>query len=161
MNKTISVKALLTILLLLGFATSSALALICYQKASASKLQAEALGTSLNEVKMQLKKSQSQLNDAVGQLKQTTGQLSQAQAESQRRLSLIFAQEDNVNVLKSCLTGVAADDVYIRKGTAAFSSWVDSRSDDDYAAALDNFKMGTAALDSVSADCSKASDLIQ
>ena len=64
-------------------------------------------------------------------------------------------------MLKSCLTGVAADDVYIRKGTAAFSDWVDSRSDDDYEAALDNFKMGTAALDSVSADCSKASDLIQ
>jgi hypothetical protein len=161
MNKTVSVKALLTILLFLGFVASSALALIYYQKATASELRAETLGTSLTEVKIQLKKSQSQLNDAAGQLKETTGQLSQAQAESQRRLSLIFAQEDNVNVLKSCLTGVAADDVYIRKGTAAFSDWVDSRSDDDYEAALDNFKMGTAALDSVSADCSKASDLIQ
>jgi hypothetical protein len=161
MNKTVSVKALLTVLLAFGFVASSVLALIYYQKATANELRAEALGTSLNDVKIQLKKSQSQLNDAVGQLKQTSGQLSQAQAESQRRLSLIFAQEDNVNVLKSCLTGVAADDTYIRKGTAAFSDWVDSRSDDDYEAALDNFKMGTAALDSVSADCSKASDLIQ
>jgi len=161
MNKTVSVKALLTVLVVFGFIASSVLALIYYQKATANELRAEALGTSLNDVKIQLKKSQSQLNDAVGQLKQTTGQLSQAQAESQRRLSLIFAQEDNVNVLKSCLTGVAADDVYIRKGTAAFSDWVDSRSDDDYEAALDNFKMGTAALDSVSADCSKASDLVQ
>jgi hypothetical protein len=161
MNKTVSVKALLTVLLVFGFVATSMLALIYYQKATANELRAEALGTSLNDVKTQLKKSQSQLNDAVGQLKQTTGQLSQSQAESQRRLSLIFAQEDNVNVLKSCLTGVAADDVYIRKGTAAFSDWVDSRSDDDYEAALDNFKMGTAALDSVSADCSKASDLVQ
>ena len=161
MNKMVSVKALLTVLVVFGFIASSVLALIYYQKATANELRAEALGTSLNDVKIQLKKSQSQLNDAVGQLKQTTGQLSQAQAESQRRLSLIFAQEDNVNVLKSCLTGVAADDVYIRKGTAAFSDWVDSRSDDDYEAALDNFKMGTAALDSVSADCSKASDLVQ
>jgi hypothetical protein len=161
MNKMVSVKALLTVLVVFGFIASSVLALIYYQKATANELRAEALGTSLNDVKIQLKKSQSQLNDAVGQLKQTSGQLSQAQAESQRRLSLIFAQEDNVNVLKSCLTGVAADDVYIRKGTAAFSDWVDSRSDDDYEAALDNFKMGTAALDSVSADCSKASDLVQ
>jgi TolA-binding protein len=161
MNKMVSVKALLTVLLVFGFIASSALALTCYQRATANELRAEALATSLNDVKIQLKKSQSQLNDAVGQLKQTTGRLSQAQAESQRRLSLIFAQEDNVNVLKSCLTGVAADDVFIRKGTAAFSDWVDSRSDDDYETALDNFKMGTAALDSVSADCSKASDLIQ
>ena len=161
MNKTVSVKTLLTILLALGFIASTALALIYYQRSAATELRADALGTSLNEANLQLKKSQSQLSTAVGQLKQTTGQLSQAQAESQHRLSLIFAQEDNVNVLKSCLTGVAADDTYIRKGTAAFSDWVDSRSDDDYEAALDNFKMGTAALDSVSADCSKASDLIQ
>jgi TolA-binding protein len=161
MNKTVSVKTLLTILIALGFVASSALAVIYYQKATASELRAATLDTSLNGVKIQLKKSQSQLNDAVGQLKQTTGQLSQAQAESQHRLSLIFAQEDNVNVLKSCLTGVAADDVYIRKGTAAFSDWVDTRSDDDYEAALDNFKMGTAALDSVSADCNKASDLVE
>jgi hypothetical protein len=161
MNKTVSVKTLLTIFLSLGFVASSTLALIYYQKSTATELRADTLGTSLNEANLQLKKSQSQLTTAVGQLKQTTGQLSQAQAESQHRLSLIFVQEDNVNVLKSCLTGVAADDVYIRKGTAAFSDWVDTRSDDDYEAALDNFKMGTAALDSVSADCNKASDLVE
>ncbi|MGA8535396.1 MAG: hypothetical protein WB615_14910, partial [Candidatus Tumulicola sp.] len=89
------------------------------------------------------------------------GQLSQAQAESQRRLSLIFAQEDNVKVLKSCLTGVAADDTYFRKGTDAFFAWVDSRSDDDYDAAVNNIRAGREALDSVSADCGKAADLIQ
>ena len=38
-------------------------------------------------------------------------------------------------------------------------AWINSRSDDDYDAAVDNFRMGRAAMDSVSADCSKASDL--
>jgi hypothetical protein len=124
-------------------------------------MQAEALSTSLDEVKAQLNKSESQLKGALAQVKQTSGQLSQAQAESQRRLSLIFAQEDNVNVLKSCLTGVATDDVYFQKGTDAFFSWVDSKDDDDYNTALDNFRTARAALDSVQSDCSKAAELIQ
>jgi hypothetical protein len=161
MNKTVSVKALLTIFMAFGFVASSALAVIYYQKATANELRAQALDTSLNGVKIQLKKSQSQLNGALAQVRQTTGQLSTAQAESQRRLSVIFAQEDNVKVLKTCLTGVATDDVYFRKGTDAFLAWQDSRSDDDYEAAVDNIKMGRDALDSVSADCSKAWDLIR
>jgi TolA-binding protein len=161
MNSTVSVKALLTFLLTLGFIASSALAVIYYQKATASELRAEALSTSLTEARAQLNKSQSQLSAALIQLKQTAGQLSQSQAESQHQLSVIFAQEDNVKVLKSCLTGVAADDEYFRKGTASFFAWVDSRSDDDYESALDNFRMGAGALDSVSDDCGKAADLIQ
>ena len=161
MNRTVSVKTLLAILLGLAFIASSVLAVIYYKKATASEMRAEALNTILNNEKTQLKKSESQLNDARGQLKQTTGQLSQAQAESQHRLSLIFAQEDNVKVLKSCLTGVAVNDVYLRKGLDAFSSWVSSRSDDDYDAALENFRMGRAAMDSVDTDCNKAADLIQ
>jgi uncharacterized membrane protein YciS (DUF1049 family) len=161
MNKTVSVKALLAILLGLGFITSSVLAVIYYQRAAVSEMRAESLNANLNNEEVQLKKSQSQLNDARAQLKQTTGQLSQAQAESQHRLSLIFAQEDNVKVLKSCLSGVATDDTYFRKGTDALFAWVDSRSDDDYEAAIDNFKVGRGAMESVSADCSKASDLLQ
>lgn len=161
MNSTVSVKTLLTILLALAFVATSVLAVIYYQRATASELQVQELTANLSDIKGQLSKSQSQLNDANAHLKQTTGQLSQAQAESQRRLSLIFAQEDNVKVLKSCLTGVAADDVYFRKGTDAFLSWVDSKSDDDYETAVDNIKMGRDALDSVSADCNRASDLLQ
>ena len=110
MNKTVSIKTLLTILLTLGFTASSTFAFIYYQRAAANKLRAEALNRSLNDTNAQLNKSRSQLTNALGELKQTTGQLSRAQAESQHRLSLIFAQEDNVKVLKSCLTGVAADD---------------------------------------------------
>ncbi len=161
MNKTVSIKTLLTILLTLGFTASSTFAFIYYQRAAANELRAEALNRSLNDTNAQLNKSRSQLTNALGQLKQTTGQLSQAQAESQHRLSLIFAQEDNVKVLKSCLTGVAADDTYFRKGTDAFFAWMDSKSDDDYEAAVDNIKIGRAALDSVSSDCSKAADLVQ
>lgn len=161
MNRTVSVAALLTILLALGFVASSASALIYYQRAATSELRADALDTSLKGVKAQLSKSQSQLKNALAQLRQTTGQLSQAQAESQRRLSVIFSQEDNVKVLKSCLTGVAVDDVYFKKGTDSFFAWMDSRSDDDYNAAVDNIRMGREALDSVSADCGKASDLLQ
>ena len=161
MNKTVSIRVLLTILIAIGFLASSALAVIYYQKATANELRAEALGATLNGVNIQLKKSQSQLSDALAQVKQTTGQLSTAQAESQHRLSVIFAQEDNVKVLKTCLTGVVTDDVYFKKGTDAFLAWQNSRSDDDYEAAVDNIKMGRDALDSVSADCSKAWDLIQ
>ena len=137
------------------------MALIYYQKATANELRAEALGATLKGVNIQLKKSQSQVSDALAQVKQTTGQLSTAQAESQHRLSVIFAQEDNVKVLKTCLTGVATDDVYFKKGTDAFLAWQNSRSDDDYEAAVNNIKMGRDAIDSVSADCSKAWDLIQ
>ena len=168
MNSSVSVKALLTFLLALGFVAAASLAFVYYQKAAANELQAEALAKSLNDVKDQLSKSQSQLNDAKGQLnktqsqlKDTTGKLSQEQAESQRRLSVIFAQEDNVKVLKSCLAGVATDDDYFRKGVHAFFSWVDSKSDDDYSTAVDNFRTGRGALDAVAADCSKAGDLIQ
>lgn len=161
MNRTISVRTMLTILLALGFVASTTLAVMYYQRATASELRAQTLDGNLNDVKSQLNKSQSQLKNALAQIKQTTGQLSQAQAESQQRLSLIFAQEDNVKVLKSCLTGVAADDVYFRKGTAALTSWADSRSDDDYNAALDNFRIANEALDSVDADCSKASALLE
>lgn len=161
MNSTVSVKTLLTILLAFGFVVSGTLAVVYSQKAAASESQAQMLSASLNGVKKQLSESRSKLKAALAELTQTSGQLSQAQAESQRRLSLIFAQEDNVKVLKSCLTGVAADDIYFRKGTDAFSAWVDSRSDDDYETALDNFRMGREAMDSVSDDCSKASSLLQ
>ncbi len=161
MNRTVSVKTFLAILLALGFVASSAFAVMYHQRATASELRAESLAASLSNVKIQLDKSQSQLKDALAQLKQTTGQLSQAQAESQHRLSVIFAQEDNVNVLKSCLTGVAADDLYFRRGTDAFFAWEDSRSDADLSYALDNLRMGSAALNSVDVDCSKAADLLQ
>lgn len=161
MNKTVSVQMLLIVFLALGFVATSALTFIYYQRASASEVHVEALDAGLRNAKSRLNKSNSQLTNAISQLKQTTGQLSQAQAESQRRLSTIFAQEDNVKVLKSCLTGIAADDVYFRKGTAALSSWADSRSDDDYNAALDNFRIANDALDSVNADCNKASALLE
>lgn len=161
MNRTISIKTLLTILLACGLIASTTFAVMYYQRATASELRAQALEANLSDVTGQLNKSQSQLRNALAQVKQTTGQLSQAQAESQQRLSVIFAQEDNVKVLKSCLTGVAADDVYFRKGTAALTSWADSRSDDDYNAALDNFRIANEALNSVDADCSKASSLLE
>jgi hypothetical protein len=154
MNITISVKTLLTSLLGAAFVTVSVFAFMFHQRAIASEAQAQALAADL-------KKTQSQLASAQGQLKQTKGQLSDAQAESQRRLSLVFAQEDNVKVLKACLTGVASDDMYYRKGTDAFVSWTESRSDDDYQTALANFKMGREAMDSVSDDCSRASSLLQ
>lgn len=168
MNSTVSVKTLLTVLLALGFVAASALAIIYYQRATASELRAQALTDSLNDVKGQLSKAQSQVNDEKGQLnktqsqlRDTTGKLSQEQAESQRRLSVIFAQEDNVKVLKSCLAGVATDDDYFRKGVDAFFSWVDSKSDDDYSTAIDNFRTGRGALDAVAADCNKAGELVQ
>ena len=161
MNRTVSVKTLLTVLLALSFIASSSLALIYYQRAITSELRAKALATSLSDAKTKLDNSRSQLKGTIAQLTQTNGQLSQAQAESQHRLSVIFAQEDNVNVLKSCLSGVAADDVYFKRGTDAFLAWTDSRSDDDYDTALDNFRSGREALDSVDADCNKASNLLQ
>lgn len=161
MNRTVSVATLLTVILALGFAASLAAAIIYYQKAAASELRVLALDTNLKAVNNQLSKTESQLKDALSQLKQTTGQLSQAQAESQHRLSVIFAQEDNVKVLKSCLTGVAADDMYFKKGADALFAWADSRSDDDYNTALDSFKVARGALDSVDADCNRAASLLQ
>jgi len=67
----------------------------------------------------------------------------------------------NVKVLRSCLAGVATDDDYFRKGVDACFSWVDSKSDDDYSTAVDNFRTGRGALDAVAADCNKAGELIQ
>ena len=64
MNSTVSVKTLLTILLALGFVATSVLAVIYYQRATASELQAQELTANLNDVKGQLSKSQSQLSDA-------------------------------------------------------------------------------------------------
>jgi hypothetical protein len=154
MNSTISVKTLLTVLLAVGFVAVSVFGISYYQKATASEARAQALSADL-------KKTQSQLASAQSQLKQTKIQLSDAQTESQRRLSLVFAQEDNVKVLKACLTGVASDDMYYRKGTDAFVSWTESRSDDDYQTALANFKMGKEAMESVSDDCGRASSLLQ
>lgn len=182
MNRMVSVGTLLMVLFAIGFMASSALAYNYRHLATWNEVKARMLDdrlkeannslsdtrSQLNEAQAQLKdlqaqlaRSQAELSDTQSQLGQTRGQLSQEQQESQRRLSMIFAQEENLKVLKACLAGVATDDFYFKKGVDAFFAWADSKSDDDYNQAVNNFRSARQALDSVDADCKRAADLFQ
>jgi len=168
MNKTVSVGALLVVILTIGLLAASAIAYNNYDLAQRNGLRAQALNDQLwqankelTKAKEQLKDTQSQLAYALSQLGQKQVQLSQEQRESQRRLGIIFSQQENVRVLKSCLAGVALDDAYFRNGVDKFFQWADSRDDDDYYAAADNFRRGKEILDRVRDDCKKAYELFQ
>jgi septal ring factor EnvC (AmiA/AmiB activator) len=175
MNKGITVGGLLATLLVLALVASTATAAYFYKQMTIARVQSKWLGDQLSkanydlrETKKQLEaarsalgQTQSQLSAARSALGQTQSQLGAAQREIQQRLQTIFAQQQNVQVLKTCLAGVAADDVYFRAGVKYFFQWFDSRDDDDLNQAAANFREGRDILDSVSSDCDKAAALFK
>lgn len=161
MNKTVSVGSLLVTLLIMAFVAATATAGYLYQRLNAAQANAKRLNDQLWKANHDLQETKRQLAAAQSTLGQTQSQLSVAQTESQRRLQTIFAQQDNVRVLKTCLGGVASDDVYFRDGVKYFFRWFDSRDDDDLNQAATNFREGRTILESVSGDCNKAAALFQ
>jgi Tfp pilus assembly protein PilX len=177
MNRSITLGTFLVILLVVAFLASSGLAVNYYRtatlvsaRAAALEDKSKALADQLAQANKALQDAQVQLHDALGrlglteeQLKATRGelgkaqtQLSQAQEESQRRLQVIFAQQDNVNALKTCLAGVVLSHDYYRKGIDCYVAWNDNPNDYDFQEALRNFKMASSLMDPVKDDCDKA-----
>jgi chromosome segregation ATPase len=71
----------------------------------------------------QLKATQGQLGTTQGQLKTTRTQLSQVQQENQRRLQMIFSQQENVKILKTCLAATVLSQHYYTKGIDHYVEW--------------------------------------
>ncbi len=184
MNKTITVGTFLVILLIVAFLASSGLAANYYRTATLVSARAATLEDKnkaladqltqtnkvLQDTQLKLQDTQVKLHDALGRLGLTEGQLqatrgelgkaqtqlSQAQQESQRRLQVIFAQQENVNVLKTCLAGVVVSHDYYRKGIDHYMSWNKRPNNYDFQEALRNFKMASSIMDPVKDDCDKA-----
>jgi TolA-binding protein len=168
MNKTVSVGTILTILLIVLTLGTSALAVNYYladqrEMSRTAKLTDQLTQTTkaLDETRHRLADAQAQLTEARQRLGETQNTLNSALQESQRRLGIIFSQQENVRILKSCLGGVASDDLLFRSGTDSFFQWLDGRDDFDLQQAVTDFRQGRRVLDSVQGDCQRASTLFQ
>jgi ABC-type phosphate transport system auxiliary subunit len=168
MNKTVTIGNLMVIFLITACLASAAAAAYLYQRLTVAQAYSKTLNDQLwktnhdlHETSARLQETQRQLAATGSALGQTQSKLSAAQSESQRRLQTIFAQQDNVRTLKTCLLGVASDDVYFRDGVKYFFQWFDSRDDDDLNQAVINFREGRNVLESVSSDCDRAAALFQ
>lgn len=116
---------------------------------------------SLSSMRTNLSRTKSELGQRQQQLQTTTRQLGQTQAESQRRLGIIFSQQENLKILKACLAGVAVSQEFYKEGVAHHLAWLDSPNDYDFLEALRNYKRAADIMKSVGVACDRAYALFE
>ncbi len=166
MNKTVTVgNILITFLIAVSLAFTATVAYL-YHRLNVAQAYSKRLDDQiwkanhdLQETSARLQETQRQLAATQSALGQTQSQLNAAQTESQKRLAIIFGQQENVDALKRCLLGVAAEHVYFRDGMKYYFQWRDSRDDDDLDQAVDNLKKARDIEDGIDGLCSRAAKL--
>jgi hypothetical protein len=172
-NRTLTVGTLAIVLLIVGVLTTSGFAVVYYRTAERATIRALSAEQSLERTQAQLHDALARLDTTTSQLKSAQGQLGSTQAqlknaqstlshseqESQRRLEVIFAQQQNADILKHCLAATVVSWTYWSDAVDHYVAWKDNPNDDDLQQAADDMRQAEQIMNPAMPDCQRAKAL--